>query len=169
MRCQYCHFRVPVVGHYDRHLRVQQPNEPVASGFTKPAVDVQELAAAKRSGSQSIAVVASGKRPKTKIQRAPTIGEKSQEVSFLCENVCGDVEDPHKLVADTGKVQQSPDCLGMQSKEQPANPKQSALLTLRAQYGNICAGKCISIYVYPILIRSGRVTEGVYRGYVGCA
>ena len=111
MQCQYCHFRFTVAGHYGHHLRVKHPNEPVASGSTKPAADVQELAAAKRSRSLSIAVAASGKRAKTKIQRAQVIGEKSLEVSFPCEKVCGDVEDPHALVADTGELQKSPDCL----------------------------------------------------------
>ena len=114
MQCQYCHFRCTVTGHYGRHLRVQHPNEPVASGSTKSAADIQELAAAKRSRSQSMAVVVSGTRPTTKMQRAPTMEKKSLEVSFPCDNVCGDVEDRHELVADTGEVQQSPDCLAIQ-------------------------------------------------------
>ena len=107
---------------------MQHPNEPVASGSTKLAADVQELAAATRSCSLSIAVAASGKRTKTKIQRALAIGEKSLQVSFPCENVCGDVEDPHELVADTGELQKSPDCLAIQPRKQPAYLKQSALV-----------------------------------------
>ena len=108
---------------------MQHPNEPVASGSTKPAADVQELAAAKRSRSLSIVVTASRKLPKTKIQRAPTIGEKSLEVSFPSENVCGDVKDPPELVADTGELQKSPDCLAIQPRKQPAYLKQSALVS----------------------------------------
>ena len=129
MQCQYCHFRLTVAGHYGRHLRVQHPNEPVASGSTESGADVQELAAAKRCRSVSIAVAASAKRPKTKIQRAPAIGEKSLTVSFPCENVCGNVEDPHELVADTGELQKSTDCLAIQPRKQPAYHKQSALLS----------------------------------------
>ena len=129
MQYQYCHVRFTVAGHYGRHLRVQHPNEPVASGSTKRAADVHELAAAKRSRSLSIAVAASGKRPKTKLQTAPAIGEESLEVSFPCENVCGDVEDPHELVADAGELQKSPDCLVIQPRKQPAYHKQSALVS----------------------------------------
>ena len=77
MQCQYCHFRFTVAGHYGRHLRVQHPNELLACGSTKSPADVQELAAAKRSRSLSIAVAASGKRPTTKIQRALAMVEKS--------------------------------------------------------------------------------------------
>ena len=133
MQYRYCHFRFTVAGHDGRHLRVQHPNEPVASGSTKPVADVQELAAAKRSRSPSIAVAASGKRPNTKIQRAiqraPAIVEKSQEVSVPYENVCSDVADPHELVPDTGEVQKSPDCLAVPSRKQPTYPKQSVLVS----------------------------------------
>ena len=129
MQCPYCHFRFTAAGHYGRHFRVQHPNEPLASGSSKTTADVQELAAAKRSRSLSITVAASGKRPKTKIQRAPAIGEKSQGVSFACEHMCGNVEDPHELVADTGRVQKSPDCLAVQWRKQPTYPMQSALVS----------------------------------------
>ena len=116
-------------GHYGRYLRVQPPNEPVASGSSKPTADVQELADAKRSRSLSITVAASGKRPKTNIQSTPAIGEKSQGVSFACEYMCGNVDDPLELVADTGRVQKSPDCLAIQSRKQPTYPMQSALVS----------------------------------------
>ena len=59
----------------------------------------------------------SGKRAKTKIQRAPAIGEKSRVVSFSCETVCRDVDDLHELVADTGEVQKRPDDLATESSK----------------------------------------------------
>ena len=129
MQCPYCHFRFTAAGQYGCYLRVQYPNEPVASGSSKPSADVQKLAAAKRRHSLSITVAASGKRPKPKIQRAPALGEESQGASFACEHMCGNVEDPHELVADTGRVQKSPDCLAVQSRIQPTYPMQSAVVS----------------------------------------
>ena len=129
MQCQYCHFRFTVAGYYGHHLRVQHPNKPVASGATMPAADVPELAGAKGSRSQSIAVAVSAKRPKTEIQRAPAIGQTSLQVSFPCENVCGNVEDPQERVADAGEVQKTTDCPAIQAREQPAYLKQSALVS----------------------------------------
>ena len=108
---------------------MQHSKEQVASGSSKVTEDLQELAAAKRSRSRRIRVAASGNRRQTKIQKAATIVDISQRVSFVCEHMCSKVEDPHELVVHSGRLQKSSDCLAVQLRKQPTYPMQSALVS----------------------------------------
>ena len=119
----------------------------MASGCSKPTADILELAPAKGSRSQSMSIVASGICRKTKNQRPSAISEKSGRVSFSCEHICGNGKNPNELVADTGRVQKSPDCLAVKLRNQPSYQMKSAMLSSCSSLNNICAAKWTSIAI----------------------
>jgi len=84
MQCLHCHFDFRSSGHYSRHLRSQQLNEPVTSVSDEPRIDVQDLSAAvrsKRGRTLTRMVPEPSKRPRGNIQTpeiANTIPEPSK-------------------------------------------------------------------------------------------